>query len=113
MIHGKENNVCKLDKSLYGLKQAPKQWHEFDNLMISNACKLNRSDKYVYYKFEIGIFIITCLFDDDLLIFGSYIHAINNMKSLLCNNFDMKDLEEASVILGINITRSKQGISLD
>ena len=35
------------------------------------------------------------------------------MKSLLCNNFDMKYLGEAIVILGIKITRSEQGISLD
>src|SRR4051812_43520004 len=35
------------------------------------------------------------------------------MKSLLCNNFDMKDLGRTSVILGIKITRSELGISLD
>ena len=35
------------------------------------------------------------------------------VKSMLCANFDMKDLEEVNVILGIKITRSKKGISLD
>ncbi|PNX67116.1 hypothetical protein L195_g063370, partial [Trifolium pratense] len=30
--------------------------------------------------------------------------VVNAVKSLLCNNFDMKDLGEASVILGIKIT---------
>ena len=50
---------------------------------------------------------------DDLLIFGSNIHVVNNVKSMLCANFDIKDLGEASVILGIKITRSKHGISLD
>ena len=41
------------------------------------------------------------------------IQTINDVKSLLCNNFDMKDLGEASVILGIKITKSELGISLD
>ncbi|XP_050896655.1 uncharacterized mitochondrial protein AtMg00810-like [Lathyrus oleraceus] len=50
---------------------------------------------------------------DDLLIFGSNTHIINDVKSLLRNNFDMKDLGEARVILGIKITRFEQGISLD
>ncbi|PNX55775.1 hypothetical protein L195_g049405, partial [Trifolium pratense] len=50
---------------------------------------------------------------DDLLIFGSNLSAVNSVKSLLCKNFDMKDLGEASVILGIKITRSEKGISLD
>lgn len=38
---------------------------------------------------------------------------VNDMKSLLCNNFDIKDLREVSLNLGIKITRSKQRISLD
>ncbi|KAK2429298.1 putative mitochondrial protein [Trifolium repens] len=114
VIHGQEDKVCKLDKSLYGLKQAPKQWHEkFDNVMISNEFKANESDKCIYYKYENNICTIICLYVDDLLIFGSNIHAVNAVKSLLCNNFDMKDLGEADVILGIKITRSEKGISLN
>ncbi|MCI18758.1 gag-pol protein, partial [Trifolium medium] len=49
----------------------------------------------------------------DVLIFGSNIFVVNAVKSLLCNNFDMKDLGEASVILGFKITRSDKGISFD
>ena len=114
VVHGQENKVCKLDKSLYGLKQAPKQWHErFDNLMILNEFKVNESDKCIYYKYDKNICLIICLYVDDLLIFGSNIPAINSVKSLLSNNFDMKDLGEADVILGIKITRSDKGISLN
>jgi len=114
VIHGQEKKVCKLDKSLYGLKQAPKQWHEkFDNLMISNEFKVNESDKCIYYKHDKNICTIISLYLDDLLIFGSNIHAIKSVKSLFRNNFDMKDLGEADVILGIKITRSDKGISLD
>ncbi|CAJ2634277.1 unnamed protein product [Trifolium pratense] len=114
VIHGQETKVCKLDKSLYGLKQAPKQWHEkFDNLMILNGFRLNESDKCIYYKSDDNICTIICLYVDDMLIFGSNLSAINDVKSLFSNNFDMKDLGEASVILGIKITRSEKGISLD
>ena len=48
-----------------------------------------------------------------MLIFGSNIHVVNNVKTLLSVNYDMKDLREASVILGIKITRFEKGISLD
>jgi len=113
VIHGQETKVCKLDKSLYGLKQAPKQWHEkFDNLMIMNGFKVNESDKCIYYKYKNNLCTIICLYVDDLLIFGPNIHDVNDVKSLLSNNFDMKDLE-ANVILGSKITRSEKGISLD
>lgn len=56
---------------------------------------------------------MTCLYVDNLLIFGSSIQALNDVKSLLCNKSDMKDIREANIILGINITRFEKGISLD
>ena len=95
VIPGQEQKVCKLDKSLYGPKQAPKQWHEkFNNLVISHGFEVNESDKCIYYKSENNICTIICLYVDNLLIFGSNIHAVNVVKSLLCSNFDMKDLAE-------------------
>ena len=44
--------------------------------------------------------------------FGLNIHVVIIVKSLLCNNFDMKDLREANEIFGTRITRSEKGISL-
>ena len=74
---------------------------------------MNESYKCIYYKSENSIYAIICLYVDDLLIFGSNIHVVNNVNFLLCANFDMKDLGEAKVILGIKITKSEKGISLD
>ncbi|KAB2625296.1 polyprotein [Pyrus ussuriensis x Pyrus communis] len=64
-------------------------------------------------NFENNTCSIICLYVDDLLVFGSNIHVVNNVKSLLCATFDMKDLGEASVILGLKITRFENGVSLD
>jgi len=74
---------------------------------------VNESDKCIYYKYNKNICTIIFVYVDDLLIFGSNIPTINSVKSLLGNNFDMKDLGETDVILGIKITRSDKGISLD
>ncbi|KAL0551643.1 hypothetical protein IC582_010732 [Cucumis melo] len=113
IVHDQESKVCKLDKSLYGLKQAPKQWHEkFDNLLMSKGFKVNESDKCIYYKTEGRLCIIICLYVNDMLIFGSNLNVINDVKSMLSANFDMKDLGEADVILGIKITRIENRISL-
>ena len=48
-----------------------------------------------------------------MLIFGSNLHVINDLKSMLNADFDMKDLRETDLILGIKITRIENGISLD
>ncbi|KAL0558516.1 hypothetical protein IC582_003090 [Cucumis melo] len=57
--------------------------------------------------------IIICLYVDDMLIFGSNLHVINDVKSMLNANFDMEDLGEADVILGIKIIRIENGFFLD
>ena len=48
-----------------------------------------------------------------MLIFGSNLHVINDVKSMLSANFHMKDLGEVDVIPGIKITRTENGIFLD
>ena len=104
--HGQESKVCKLTKSLYGLKQAPKQWHEkFNSCMIENWYKSNESDKCIYYKTWENSHIIISLYVDDLLIFGSNLHVINETKNILRSHFDMKNLGEANFILGMKITK--------
>jgi hypothetical protein len=81
--------------------------------MTSNVFRVKECEKCIYYKYDKNSCTIICLYIDDLLIFGPYIPAINSMKSLLSNNFGMKDLGEAGVILGIKIARSDKGIYLD
>jgi len=76
--------------------------------MLSNEYKVNESDKYIYNKYGNNICKIICLYGDDLLIFGLYIHVMNYVKSLFINNIDKKDLDEAEVIFGFKITRSKK-----
>ena len=111
---GLENKVCKLNKSLYGLKQAPKQWHEkFDQCVLTNGFRSNESDKCIYYKSFGDSHVIICLYVDDLLIFGTNMQVIEVTKALLKSNFEMKDLGEANVILGMKITKNSEGIFID
>ncbi|KAK6144709.1 hypothetical protein DH2020_021529 [Rehmannia glutinosa] len=113
VVAGEEKKVCKLVKSLYGLKQAPMQWHEkFDSVIISNGFYINKGDKCVYIKVVGDTCVILCLYVDDILIFGSNIHVINDTKKFLSNHFDMKDLGAVDVILGIKIIRNENSISL-
>lgn len=81
-MKGQELKVCRLVKYLYSLKQAPKQWHEkFDKLVLDYEFKINRHEKCVYYKENNGEHVILCLYVDDILIFGTNIKIVNNVKS--------------------------------
>jgi hypothetical protein len=113
VVKGEEQKLCKLLKSLYGLKQAPKQWHEkFDTTLTSAGYVVNEADRCVYYRHGGGHFAILCLYVDDILIFGTNMDIINEVKSLLSKSFDMKDLGEADVILNIKLIKEESGITL-
>ena len=102
--------MCKLLKSLYGLKYAPKQWHEkFDRTLTSVGFVVNEVDKCVYHRYGGGEGVILCLYVDDILIFGPSLKVIEEVKEFLSNNFEMKDLGEANVILNIKLLREGDG----
>jgi len=111
VVKGEERKVCKLLKSLYGLKQAPKQWHEkFDRTLTSVGFVVNEADKCVYYRHGGGEGVILCLYVDDILIFGTNMKVIHEVKSFLSKSFDMKDLGEADVILNSKLAKKRVGL---
>ena len=66
----------------------------------------------MYYLYGGGGGIILCLYVEDILIFGTNIDVINEVKSFLLKSFDMKDLGEADVILNIKLIKVENGITL-
>ena len=110
VVDGQEGKVCKLLKSLYGLRQAPKQWHEkFERTLTSTGFVANEADKCVYYRHGGGEGVILCLYVDDILIFGTNLKVIQEVKDFLNQNFEMKDLGVADVILNIKLLRGGDG----
>uniref|UniRef100_A0A2N9H7K1 Retrovirus-related Pol polyprotein from transposon TNT 1-94 n=1 Tax=Fagus sylvatica TaxID=28930 RepID=A0A2N9H7K1_FAGSY len=108
IVQGKENLVCKLRKSLYGLKQAPRQWYKkFDSFMYSTGFTRCQADHCCYVKSFDNSYIILLLYVDDMLIAGSSIEEINNLKKQLSKQFAMKDLGPAKQILGMRIIRDR------
>jgi hypothetical protein len=110
VVDGQEGKVCKLLKSLYGLKQAPKQWHEkFERTLTVEGFAVNEADKCVYYRHGGGEGVILCLYVDDILIFGTNLDVINEVKDFLSHCFEMKDLGGADVILNIKLLKDDDG----
>ena len=52
-------------------------------------------------------FIFMVLYVDDILLTSSDVNLLNDTKRLLFANFDMKDLGQASFVLGIEIYRDR------
>lgn len=107
-----KNMVCKLKKSIYGLKQASRQWyHKFHQVILSFGFEVNVVEDCVYQKFSGSKFMFLVLYVDDILLATNDMAMLYATKKFLSKQFEMKDLGEASFVLGIEILRDKsQGI---
>jgi hypothetical protein len=94
--------VCKLKKSIYGLKQASRQWYlKFNDIITSFGFKENTVDQCIYLKVSGSKFIFLILYVDDILLASSDLGLLHTTKKFLSKNFEMKDMSEATYVIGI------------
>ncbi|RWR98561.1 hypothetical protein B4U79_05827, partial [Dinothrombium tinctorium] len=97
--------VCRLKKSIYGLKQAPRSWNKkLHKFLEKMEFEQNPCDWCIYTKKTEEEFIMVLVYVDDILIASKNIASIQHLKTNLCENFSMKDLDEVKHILGIEST---------
>ena len=105
---GNEGKVCKLNRSIYGLKQASRQWYIlFDNAITSYGFSMTEGDRCIYFKIVGDKFILLSLYVDDILISSNDKSMLLEVKSWLSSKFDMKDMGNASYVLGVEIHRDR------
>ena len=101
-----EQLVCKLKKSIYGLKQASRQWYlKFHNIVSSFVFVENVMDQCIYHKISGSQVCFLVLYVDDILLATNDKGLLHEVKQFLSKNFDMKDMGEASYVIGIKIHR--------
>jgi len=102
------NKVCKLEKSIYGLKQASRSWNLcFHEKVKAFGFSRSEDESCVYVKASGSTITFLVLYVDDILLIGNDIPTLNGVKAWLGKCFAMKDLGEATYILGIRIYRDR------
>ena len=100
--------VCRLKRSIYGLKQASRSWNmRFDEAIKSYDFIKNVDEPYVYKKISRSAITFLILYVDDILLIENDVAMLSSIKVRLSKNFSMKDLGEASYVLGIRIYRDR------
>jgi len=100
------DKVSRLLQALYGLRQAPKMWYaKLDDFLKSQGFDNINPDACLYLQMDDGEIIIVLVYVDDLLLVASSLAAMYRIKDALHKRFEMKDLGEAKVILGLKIRR--------
>ncbi|KAL0292823.1 UNVERIFIED_CONTAM: Retrovirus-related Pol polyprotein from transposon TNT 1-94 [Sesamum angustifolium] len=107
-VVGEEQKGCHLQRSIYGLKQASRSWNiRFNEVIQGYDFVKNDFDPCVYKKVSGSLVVFLVLYVDDILLIGNDIKMLGDTKAWLSTQFSMKDLGEASYILGIKIFRDR------
>ena len=83
-------------------------WYlKFHEILITFGFKENLMDQCIYLKISGRKICIIVLYDDDMLLASNNMGMIFETKQFLSKNFDVKDLGEASYVVGIEIHRDR------
>ncbi|XP_071901935.1 retrovirus-related Pol polyprotein from transposon RE1 isoform X4 [Coffea arabica] len=108
-----EGKVCRLKKALYGLKQSPRAWFgRLTHAMEEYGFKQASADHTLFYKRNYNDITVLLVYVDDMIVTGNNKEEIENLRSYLAKEFEIKDLGTLKYFLGIEVSRSKQGLFL-
>jgi len=101
-----DNHVWKLHKTLYGTMQGVHDWAEnLDKIFEGHGYYRSRADPQIHSRVYGDEFTLTSTWTDDVLGASSTIEGKNLAKSQLGASYEIKDLGEAKLILGMCIHR--------
>ena len=103
-----EHLVRKLNKSIYDLKQTSRQWYlKFHEVISSFGFEENVMDNCIYHNDSGSMICYLVLYVVDILLATNDLGTLHEVKQFLSKNFDMKDIGEASYVIGIEIHRER------
>ena len=108
------NLVCKLNKSLYGLKQASHNWNQKLTLeLLLLGYTQSSADHSLFVKKSASDITALLVYVDDVVLTGNSIAEINAVKAHLHSRFHIKDLGPIKYFLGLEVSRSLDGLVLN
>ena len=108
---GAPGMVCKLNKALYGLKQASRAWFiTIQAALLKLGFTQSKADTSLFYLNSKAETIYLLLYVDDMLITGNSSSGIRRVIDQLHNQFALKDLGDVTQFLGIEVTKTSQGL---
>jgi hypothetical protein len=108
-----EEYACHLRKALYGLKQAPRAWHtRLKHELEQFGFVVSDADAGLYMMEQGGEVVYVLVYVDDMLLASRSMLLIDEVKRRLQGVFDIHDLGEATMFLGMEISRDRSSKEL-
>jgi hypothetical protein len=100
-------------KALYGLRQAPRAWNiKLDSTLKQLGFIQSPLEHGMYARGVGNDMMLVGVYVDDLIIVGSSVEIINDLKEQMKGKFRMSDLGVLSFYLGIEVQQRAKGITL-
>lgn len=109
---GKEELVCKLNRSLYGLKQAARVWNStIKEVLVDLGFRQSEADACLYSKqFPNGEWIYLLIYVDDMVLVCKDGSQITGVENALRKRFEISSLGEIKQFLGITVEKDINGM---
>lgn len=109
---GKEEFLCKLNRSLYGLKQAARVWNStVKEILIGLGFQQSEADACLFTKrLSNGVWIYLLIYVDHMIIVCKDGQQIVQLEEELQRCFEIYSLGEVSQFLSIKVTKDKHGV---
>jgi len=99
-------NGFRLQRALYGLKQSPRLWNKnINDFLLSLGFHPLPNEPCLYSRRTGDDIAMIALYVDDLVISGSTLAVVQDIKSQLNARYSMSDLGEVGQILGCEVKR--------
>jgi len=99
-------NGFQLKRALYGLKQSPRAWNKnINEFLLSLGFVSLPNEPCLYSRREGDKISMIALYVDDLVISGSTLDIVQEIKARLSERYSMSDLGEVGQILGCEVKR--------
>ncbi|KAK0589247.1 hypothetical protein LWI29_011586 [Acer saccharum] len=107
------HHVCKLQKAIYGLRQAPRAWFtELHTFLQASGFFNSKCDASLFIRRQSGQSLYLLVYVDDIIVTGSSLSQVHDFITALAHRFSLKDLGPLSFFLGVEATRSANGLFL-
>jgi len=98
------SKVCRLITEIYGLRQSPRAWYQkVYSFLIQHQFIRSTQDYSLYINY--GRKLLLLVYVDDLVLAAAGMQDINWIKNSLTKAFEMTDLAELRMFLGLEVSR--------